>query len=328
MPSTFDASPALSRSWIVLRGAGHYGKELLLREVHNTQSTRRSPTAGQGVEGEGKMTMSKNMNKRVLTYFYIVVGFVLMLTVSGCTDYQAGEDAYNRGDYETAFKKFLPLAEQGDARAQVYLGLLYEKGNGVPQNDTEAVKWFRLAADQGKAYAQSILGEMYLEGKGVPQNDTKAVKWFRLAAVQGYMDGQTYLGRMLEKGKGVPQDFAEAMKWFRLAAAQGNASAQNELGRMYEKGNGVPQNDTEAVKWFRLAADQKKAHAQSWLGYMYENGKGVSQDYVLALMWLNLAVAQGDADSAKRVEKLEKEMTPEQIAEAQRLAREWKPKGK
>ncbi len=97
---------------------------------------------------------------------------------------------------------------------------------------------------------------------------------------------------------------------------------------MYEKGNGVPQNDTEAVKWFRLAADQKKAHAQSWLGYMYENGKGVSQDYVLALMWLNLAVAQGDADSAKRVEKLEKEMTPEQIAEAQRLAREWIPKGK
>ena len=116
------------------------------------------------------------------------------------------------------------------------------------------------------------------------------------------------------------------MKETGLAAAAGHASAQFNLGNMYDSGQGVSQDYQEAVKWYRLAADQKKAHAQSWLGYMYENGKGVSQDYVLALMWLNLAVAQGDADSAKRVEKLEKEMTPQQIAEAQRLAREWKAK--
>ena len=130
--------------------------------------------------------MSKNMNKRVLTYFYIVVGFVLMLTVSGCTDYQAGEDAYNRGDYETAFKKFLPLAEQGDARAQVYLGLLYEKGNGVPQNDTKAVKWFRLAAAQGGVVDQNNLGTMYEKGKGVPQDFAEAMKFVRRTAKVGF----------------------------------------------------------------------------------------------------------------------------------------------
>ena len=97
------------------------------------------------------MTMSKNMNKRVLTYFYIGVGFVLMLTVSGCTDYQEGEDAYNRGEYETALKKFLPLAEQGDLAAQYYLGMMYKSGQGVSQDDQKAVTWFRLAAEQGLA---------------------------------------------------------------------------------------------------------------------------------------------------------------------------------
>ena len=65
------------------------------------------------------------MNKRWLTYFYIVVGLGLMLAVSGCTDFQEGEDAYNRGEYETALKKFLPLAEQGDAKAQYNLGSMY-----------------------------------------------------------------------------------------------------------------------------------------------------------------------------------------------------------
>ena len=92
------------------------------------------------------------MNKRLLTYFYIVVGLGLMLAVSGCegNDYQAAENAYNRGDYETALKKFLPLAEQGNASAQYNLGVMYANGRGVPQDYAEAMKWYRLAAEQGQ----------------------------------------------------------------------------------------------------------------------------------------------------------------------------------
>ncbi len=117
------------------------------------------------------------------------------------------------------------------------------------------------------------------------------------------------------------------MKWYRLGAEQGDAAAQFKLGFMYDSGRGVPQDTAEALKWYRLAAGQGIAYAQTNLGIMYENGRGVAQDYVLAHMWFNLAAAQGkDENVLKLRDLLASEMTPDQIAEAQRLAREWKPK--
>jgi TPR repeat protein len=95
---------------------------------------------------------------------------------------------------------------------------------------------------------------------------------------------------------------------------------------MYAHGQGVPQDYKEAVKWYRLSAEQGNAHAQFNLGQMYYQGQGVTQDYIQAHMWFNLAGASGDADSIKNRDAVANKMTPEQIAEAQRLAREWKPK--
>ena len=89
---------------------------------------------------------------------------------------------------------------------------------------------------------------------------------------------------------------------------------------------GVPQDYAEALKWYRLAADQGHASAQCNLGVMYANGEGVPQDYVRAHMWFNLSAAQGDQDAAKNRDDVAKRMTPAQIAEAQKLAREWQPK--
>jgi hypothetical protein len=88
----------------------------------------------------------------------------------------------------------------------------------------------------------------------------------------------------------------------------------------------VAQNYAEAARWYRLAADQGIAAAQSNLGILYANGQGVAQNYILSHMWFNLAAAQGDAAALANREYAAAEMTPEQIAEAQRLAREWKPK--
>ena len=133
---------------------------------------------------------------------------------------------------------------------------------------------------------------------------------------------------MYERGKGVTQDYAEAMRWYRKAADQGEASAQYNLGVICFKGQGVTQDYAEAMKWFRIAADQGHARAQTGLGRMYEKGRGVTQDYVQALVWYNLAAAQGKKDASKWRDILAEKMTPAQIAEAQRLAREWKPKGK
>ena len=121
-------------------------------------------------------------------------------------------------------------------------------------------------------------------------------------------------------------DFATALRLWRPLAEQGDALAQSNLGIMYAKGEGVPQDYAAAVKWYRLAADQGHASAQSNLGAMYDNGQGVPQDYVQAHKWWNLAAVAGDKDAIKSRDLVAGKMTPAQIAEAQKLAREWKPK--
>jgi TPR repeat protein len=101
--------------------------------------------------------------------------------------------------------------------------------------------------------------------------------------------------------------------------------AQFNLGALYYDGHGVPQDYAAAVDWYRKAAEQGLAQAQGGLGVMYATGKGVAQDYVFAHMWFNLAAASGQKDSVKIRDVLAARMTPAQISEAQKLAREWKP---
>ncbi len=119
------------------------------------------------------------------------------------------------------------------------------------------------------------------------------------------------------------------MKDLQQLAEQGDAKAQYNLGVMYAKGQGVPQDYQEAVRWYRLAAEQGHASGQFSLGAMYTAGQGVPKDYVLAHMWLNLAAGKGVKKGVGKFrDNLEKGMAPAQIAEAQRLAREWTAKGK
>ncbi len=125
-------------------------------------------------------------------------------------------------------------------------------------------------------------------------------------------------------------DFAAALRLMRPLAEQGDAAAQFALGLMYATGQGVPQDYAEAAKWYRLAAEQGDAAAQFNLGVAYATGRGVPQDYVQAYMWFDLAASSSEAKNrASAIETrdlIASRMTPAQIAEAQRLAREWKPK--
>ena len=119
-------------------------------------------------------------------------------------------------------------------------------------------------------------------------------------------------------------DYATALKEWRPLAEQGDVDAQFNLGVMYDMGHGVPPQDYgEAVRWYRLAAEQGYASAQVNLGVLYGDGLGVLQDHVQAHMWANLAAAQNQGSAIKFRAALAKDMTPEQIAEAQRLTREW-----
>ena len=155
-----------------------------------------------------------------------------------------------------------------------------------------------------------------------------ALRIFRQLAEQGDASAQYNLAFMYDNGRGVTQDYAEAMRWYRKAAGQGEASAQYNLGVIFFKGQGVTQDYAEAMKWFRIAADQGHVRAQTGVGLIYDLGRGVTQDYVQAHMWYNLAAAQGQKDAGKWRDSLAEKMTPEQIAEAQTLARYWKPKRK
>ena len=152
-------------------------------------------------------------------------------------------------------------------------------------------------ADEGDARAQSIVAQIHYRGRGVPQSDTEAATWFRRAADQGDALAQFYLGVMYNEGRGVPQDYAEAAKWYRLAADQGDAQAQYNLGLSYAR------------------------------------GEGVTPDPIAAHMWLNLAAARfpaadsrGRTAATRNRDNVAGEMTSDQLVEAQRRAREWKPK--
>lgn len=208
--------------------------------------------------------------------------------------------AYDRGEYEIAMELLRPLAELGDARAQTNLGFMYAEGQGVLQDYTEALKWYLMAAEQGFAIAQVEVGAMYEYGLGVQRHDFTAIKWYRKAAEQGDADAQCCLGNAYVAlgfefiADGDLRDFIEAMKWYHLAANQGSTSAQFNLGSMYSSGEGVPRDTVQSYMWFELAARTSSASKY--------------KDHI-------------DAGCSRKL--LEKSMTPGQIAEAQRLAREW-----
>jgi uncharacterized protein len=153
-----------------------------------------------------------------------------------------------------------------------------------------------------------------------------ALRLLRPLAEQGNSQAQGLLGFMYEIGKVVPQDYTEAAKWYRKGAEQGDRQAQYNLAIMYANGRGVPHDEAESDRWYRKAAEQGDASAQSIVGSAYLFGRGAPMDLVQAYMWLNLAAHGGDHGAAQTRDGLEPFMTAEQIAEAQRLTREWKPK--
>ena len=142
----------------------------------------------------------------------------------------------------------------------------------------------------------------------------------------GDAEAQGVLAPMYMLGEGVPQDQQKGIELFRLSAAQGNSEFQWLLGATYLLGKGVPQDYQEALKWIRRAAEQGDSRSQFLLGVNYESCDRAPDDYVLAYKWYNLAAEQGDEDCVVQQNIIAKKMTPSQIQEAQRLAREFKPK--
>ena len=151
-----------------------------------------------------------------------------------------------------------------------------------------------------------------------------ALEHWKPLAEKDDAEAQRNLGIMYQQGLGVPQSNAEAVKWYRRAAEKGHPRAQQNLGVMYEDGAGVDQDIAEAAKWYEAAAENGNVFAKINLGVLYERGTpAVPRDVVQTHMWYNLAAAQGHGDAGQLRDDIAEHMTPEQVAEAQRLAQEW-----
>jgi TPR repeat protein len=155
-----------------------------------------------------------------------------------------------------------------------------------------------------------------------------ALREWRPLAEKGDALAQYNLGVLYRKGRGVTQDDVQARKWYDKAAVQGHAKAQYNLGTLYFNGEGVPKDYKQALRWFHLAADQGEAVAQTKIAIMYEDAQGVPHDLVQAYKWYSLAITSGDKPATLLRNTLADHMTEAQIAEAKKLAQEWKPKGK
>jgi len=222
-----------------------------------------------------------------LNKLLVTLVFSMLFGNAVAANYEIGIAAYESGDYKTALSEFLPLAEQGDAKAQYKLGELYFGGNGVTEDYKTAFKWYTLAAEQGYASAQISLGAMYSSGMGVLENTNTAVRFYI------------------------------------LAAEQGNSVAQRLLGMMFYKTflyTDSPKNDKIAVKWFTLAAEQGDADIQSILGGMYKEGSGVLTDYARAYMWYDVAAYNGSTTGSDNKERISTRMIPAQVAKAQDMS--------
>ena len=147
-----------------------------------------------------------------------------------------GVAAFDRGDYRTAAPILSDQAERGDARAQVYLGLMHFNGTGVAEDDAASFDWFRRSAEQGYAEGQFQLGFMYAFDYGVPADETapmeRAAQWFRAAADQDHADAQYNLGLLYLAGSGVVMDEAEGLRWIRRAGDNGSQGALRFLGEI------------------------------------------------------------------------------------------------
>jgi TPR repeat protein len=233
-------------------------------------------------------------------------------------------------DRET-FRRIKSSADKGDPEAQLQVGMLYGTGSGVTRDPVKAAKWHRKAAEQGLNRAQYQVGLDYEYGQGVKANQVEAVRWFQRAANQGLVEAEYELGACFLTGRGVQESGTEAVVWFRKAAAQGFPMAEFQIGSCYFEGTGVAKNIEEGIRWIQSAAAKGVPTAQNKLGICYQKGEGVPRDYVQAYKWLALAAAQDDQHALEikiSMASLESNLTKEELAEAQRLASEFKPDGK
>jgi TPR repeat protein len=191
-------------------------------------------------------------------------GLLLTSTAAAVADGVAGFEAYEKGDYATALKEFLPLAESGQASAEAAVGQMYFEGKGVKPDMKEAARWLEPAASKGMARAQFLLGKLYLSGEGVAADPVKAAALTKAAADQGLVEAQVDTCAFYYQGVGVPKDLVQAYLYANLAAQQGSEDGKSILTLLGQdmKPEDVAKGDEAVRAWKPVLPDIKDPDIQ------------------------------------------------------------------
>jgi TPR repeat protein len=162
---------------------------------------------------------------------------------------------YAQRDFVRALELLAPLSEQGNAVAQLKLGIIFSRGKVSSPDQVAALRWFTKAAEQGQAEAQFELGRIYRDGLVARVDGQAAVYWFERAAEKATSHAINALGELYLGYQDVPRDYAIARGWFLRGAELGNSASMYNLGVLYALGQGVERDEIEAFKWLDLAAD-------------------------------------------------------------------------
>ena len=245
-------------------------------------------------------------------YFPILFAGMFLFDSSALADFVTGMRAYQKGEWEVAFRELEPLANKGDPEAQYSVATLYVQGLGVSQDRERADVLFR-----------------------------NAEKQLRVLATEGNANAQFYLGSMYNNGFGVEKDEARAFDWFSKAAEQGHATAAQHVAGVYQsRGHSLAteamDNYEKASQWYLLAAEKGDIFSQHLIGLNYLHGRGVQQDQVQAYKWFviidrRLKDVLGANEEAFRhlfapelvIESLNESMSEEELRGGEALATEW-----
>ncbi len=240
----------------------------------------------------------------------------LLAPVAPCrADTRPGLAHFQAGQFAEAFEDWRRAAGDGDARAALLVGVMYDTGQGVAQNYAEALSWYRRAAEAGSPSGMFNVGVMFDAGRGTARDPQEAARWYDRAAAAGFGRAEYNLGLMYQDGSGVRRDRAHAVRLFQAAARHGIAAARLHLAELGVASGGAVQDGGDpsmqdfrhaqsrlllrgsaemarAAELFRHAAEQGDALAQYDLGYCYENGLGTPVDPLQAFRWYRRSAAE------------------------------------
>jgi len=239
---------------------------------------------------------------------------------------RSSDDDPDKAERKSRAKAVKAAAEDGDVKAEVTLGLMHAMGGyGVRHSYKEAAKWWQEAMDHGSAQATYYMGELYRIGKGVDQDSEMAVKLYRQAADKGVAAAMAALGEALIDGEGVAKNPKLGTDWLTKAADKNDPGALTKLGYMHLSGNGLPRDAKTGIQQIRTAAETGYGRAQYIYAIALSSGDGVAKNDSDALMWALLADDQDVKGADDLAAKISSHLSASDQADAQRLAKSWKP---